>query len=66
MAASKAFYPEIRARPHDFPLLVPTGMLLSEFDDISETVSVRHFITTIHTFRRLSCIYERPPKRACQ
>jgi hypothetical protein len=42
MAAFKAFDPEVRARSHNFPLLVPAWVLLPEFDDISKTVPVRH------------------------
>jgi hypothetical protein len=42
MGASKAFHPEVRTGPHDFPLLAAARVFLPEFHDISKTVFIRH------------------------
>jgi hypothetical protein len=53
MAASKAFHPEVCACSHDFPLLAPARMLLTELHDISKTVLVRHLHTPpFHVLRQ--------------
>jgi hypothetical protein len=42
MSAAKAFYPEVGACTHDFPLLASARMFLSEFNDVSEAIFIGH------------------------
>lgn len=42
MSAAKAFYPEVGACAHNFPLLASARMFLSEFNDVSEAIFIGH------------------------